>query len=189
MSSNAKSEIYSSNAGSDSEKVLSAQELAAQKAKKEEADKIEAERIAANKKKADEEASKAIEDAAKSNAVTSVKTTDASGINKLTFYFPYNSSNSIYSSETESDLDEIVKSIKNSGKKVVISGHTDNRGNPESNKNLGKWRADEVMKKLISKGLKASQVTTRSFGEEKPVASNDTSTGRQKNRRVELIID
>ena len=175
--------------GAQDDKVLSAAEIAAKNKADEETERLKAEKIAADKIQADEKATKAIEDAAKTNAVTSVKSTDAAGKNKLTFYFPYNSSNSLYSSETEADLDDIVKSIKSSGKKVIISGHTDDRGNDESNKNLGKWRAEEVKKKLVSKGLKSSQIVTRSYGEEQPVASNATSSGRQKNRRVELIID
>ncbi|GLR19415.1 OmpA family protein [Portibacter lacus] len=175
--------------GAQDDKVLSAAEIAAKNKADEETERLKAEKMAADKIQADEKATKAIEDAAKTNAVTSVKSTDAAGKNKLTFYFPYNSSNSLYSSETEADLDDIVKSIKSSGKKVIISGHTDDRGNDESNKNLGKWRAEEVKKKLVSKGLKSSQIVTRSYGEEQPVASNATSSGRQKNRRVELIID
>jgi len=143
----------------------------------------------AAKKKADEAAEKAIAEAAKTKTVTSVKSTDASGAKKLTFYFPYNSSESILSSGTESDLSEIVASAKASGKKVTVSGHTDDRGASDSNKTLGQWRADEVKKKLIAKGLPGSQVTARSFGEEQPIATNNTSDGRQKNRRVELIIE
>lgn len=148
-----------------------------------------AEEDAAAKKMADEAAEKAIAEAAETKTVTSVKTTDASGAKKLTFYFPYNSSQSNLSTGTEADLDEIVASAKSSGKRVVVSGHTDDRGPSDGNKSLGQWRAEEVKKKLIAKGLSGSQITARSFGEEQPVASNDTADGRQKNRRVELIIE
>jgi len=69
---------------------------------------------------------------------------------------------------------------------MEIDGHTDSVGTEEYNQRLGQRRADAVKNYFISKGIRASRLTARSFGETRPVASNDTEEGRQTNRRVEL---
>ena len=73
--------------------------------------------------------------------------------------------------------------------KVVIEGYTDNRGQAKYNKWLSDRRANAVKKALISKfGIKAERVSAVGYGEEKPIASNDTAAGRQKNRRVVGVV-
>ena len=72
---------------------------------------------------------------------------------------------------------------------VHIEGHTDSQGDDKYNKKLSQERADEVMKYLISKGVEAERLDATGFGEEKPVASNDTEEGRSQNRRVIFRID
>jgi len=69
---------------------------------------------------------------------------------------------------------------------MEIDGHTDSVGAEDYNKSLGQRRAEAVRGYLVSKGLRSSRLTARSFGESRPVASNDTDEGRQTNRRVEL---
>ena len=69
---------------------------------------------------------------------------------------------------------------------MEIDGHTDSVGPEDYNLGLGKRRADAVKGYLVSKGVRSSRLTSRSFGETRPVASNDTDEGRQTNRRVEL---
>jgi OOP family OmpA-OmpF porin len=69
---------------------------------------------------------------------------------------------------------------------MEIDGHTDSVGPEDYNLGLGKRRADSVKGYLVSKGVRSSRLTARSFGETRPVASNDTDEGRQTNRRVEL---
>ena len=59
-------------------------------------------------------------------------------------------------------------------------------GPEDYNMGLGQRRAEAVRGYLVSKGLRSSRLTARSFGETRPVASNDTDEGRQTNRRVEL---
>ena len=73
-------------------------------------------------------------------------------------------------------------------KQVRIEGHTDSRGNDTYNLNLSQRRADSVLKFLVSKGINASRLTAKGYGETKPIASNKTNRGRSKNRRVEFII-
>jgi outer membrane protein OmpA-like peptidoglycan-associated protein len=72
--------------------------------------------------------------------------------------------------------------------KLVVAGHTDNRGAAEKNKLLSKGRADFVQKQLGASGFNLKQISTTGFGQEKPIASNDDDTGRSKNRRVEISI-
>ena len=67
-----------------------------------------------------------------------------------------------------------------------IDGHTDSVGPEDYNMGLGQRRAEAVRGYLVSKGIRASRLKARSFGESRPVATNDTDEGRQTNRRVEL---
>jgi outer membrane protein OmpA-like peptidoglycan-associated protein len=71
---------------------------------------------------------------------------------------------------------------------LLIEGHTDSVGSAESNYLLSQRRADSVRSYLVNRGVQANRITTAGLGEGSPVASNDTATGRQQNRRVEVII-
>jgi len=71
---------------------------------------------------------------------------------------------------------------------VLIEGHTDNVGSDESNFNLSQRRANSVQSYLVGQGIAAARLATSGLGEGSPVAGNDTATGRQQNRRVEVII-
>jgi OOP family OmpA-OmpF porin len=77
---------------------------------------------------------------------------------------------------------------RKSDTKLVVSGHTDNRGAAEKNKTLSKGRADFVQKQLGQSGFNLKQISTSGFGPEKPIASNEEDAGRAKNRRVEISI-
>lgn len=70
---------------------------------------------------------------------------------------------------------------------LVLSGHTDNVGNPKSNMTLSKNRTMAV-KNFLVKGIDSNRIRTEWFGQEKPIAPNTTPEGRQKNRRVEMKI-
>jgi outer membrane protein OmpA-like peptidoglycan-associated protein len=72
--------------------------------------------------------------------------------------------------------------------KIEISGHTDNKGSDEYNKNLSNLRAKAVFDRVISSGIDAARLTYVGFGEEKPIATNDTEEGRQLNRRTEFKV-
>lgn len=69
---------------------------------------------------------------------------------------------------------------------IEISGHTDNVGNKKANKRLSQRRADAVRAYLISRGIDASRMRAVGYGDQKPIAPNDTAEGRQKNRRIEV---
>ncbi len=71
---------------------------------------------------------------------------------------------------------------------VVIEGHTDSVGSASLNQALSQRRADAVKAYLISQSVPAASVTTIGKGKDVPVADNTTASGRQQNRRVEIII-
>lgn len=71
---------------------------------------------------------------------------------------------------------------------VIIEGHTDSVGSESSNLLLSQQRADSVKAYLVSAGIGANRLTPSGKGEVAPVSDNETTTGRQRNRRVEVII-
>ncbi len=75
------------------------------------------------------------------------------------------------------------------GLNLKIEGYTDSVGSDEYNQELSENRANAVREFLIEQGVAASGVTAQGFGKTQPVASNDTAEGRQKNRRVEIVVD
>ncbi len=72
--------------------------------------------------------------------------------------------------------------------KVSIEGHTDNRGGKVYNKKLSQARAEAVMKWLTDHGIAAGRLTAQGYGQDRPIDTNNTDAGRQKNRRVEFHI-
>jgi outer membrane protein OmpA-like peptidoglycan-associated protein len=71
---------------------------------------------------------------------------------------------------------------------VEVSGHTDNLGNPATSLPLSQRRADAVKTALVKLGVPAGRITSRGYGETRPVAPNTTSAGRIANRRVEIRV-
>jgi outer membrane protein OmpA-like peptidoglycan-associated protein len=86
-------------------------------------------------------------------------------------------------------LDELAALlVKHPDWALKISGHTDNVGKPAANMTLSKKRAESVKRYLVSKGVNATHLKTEYFGQTRPIAPNTTPEGRQKNRRVEMLI-
>lgn len=78
--------------------------------------------------------------------------------------------------------------VKKANYGLKIEGHTDNVGTDEKNLILSQKRATAVKKYLMKKGVEGSKLEDYGYGESKPIATNDTPEGRQKNRRVEMTI-
>ena len=72
--------------------------------------------------------------------------------------------------------------------KLTIDGYTDNTGKSEYNHSLSYKRAEAAKARLIEDGIAGDRITTHGYGEERPVATNDTAEGRAKNRRVEFLV-
>ena len=90
------------------------------------------------------------------------------------------------SGATVNDLAQVLKAYPNA--QVQLTGHTDNTGTPEANLTLSRDRANAVMGMLVNQGVAADRITTAGYGQERPVASNDTEDGRARNRRTELTV-
>ena len=80
---------------------------------------------------------------------------------------------------------ELLK--ENPGVDVRVEGHTDAIGSDEYNRELSVRRAEAVYRYLVNRGVDPERFTVEGFGKTRPIASNDTESGRAQNRRVELI--
>ncbi|AXS83764.1 MULTISPECIES: OmpA family protein [Marinobacter] len=91
---------------------------------------------------------------------------------------------------TNRNLEKLVNFLNQyPDRQVLIEGHTDNVGSAAFNQTLSRQRAESVQRFLVNRGINSRRLTVSGFGFERPVASNDTATGRQQNRRVEVIIE
>lgn len=89
--------------------------------------------------------------------------------------------------DAKDELMEVVNWMKeHPGKGVIVEGHTDSVGGREFNLNLSLRRAQSVKNFLVHNGARASLISIDGYGYSRPVASNDTPEGRQRNRRVEV---
>ncbi|HCL84901.1 MAG TPA: hypothetical protein DIC22_13055 [Chitinophagaceae bacterium] len=90
--------------------------------------------------------------------------------------------------ESMGTLNMIVQVMKdNPDIKFDIEGHTDNSGAPAHNLTLSQQRADAVKSQLVSMGISESRLTTKGFGDTKPISDNNTPEGKANNRRVEFV--
>ena len=72
---------------------------------------------------------------------------------------------------------------------ATLEGHTDSKGDDAYNQRLSERRAESVKRWLVEReGIEAGRLTPRGWGERKPVAGNEDDAGRQRNRRVEVVI-
>jgi len=79
--------------------------------------------------------------------------------------------------------------LSHPGLSMQIEGHTDSVGTDEFNQQLSERRSGMVRDFLVDQGVAASTITARGFGKTQPVATNDTPEGRQRNRRVDLVVN
>jgi outer membrane protein OmpA-like peptidoglycan-associated protein len=88
-------------------------------------------------------------------------------------------------------LDDVVSKINSLGQfqKIIIEGHCSSEGTDEYNMDLSTRRSTSVKKYLVNKGIDGTKLDIEPYGESRPIATNDTETGRGENRRVEFIIE
>lgn len=93
------------------------------------------------------------------------------------------------SASSNKSLDELAAFMKRkTTMEIEVAGYTDNVGNAESNLTLSQKRAEALRNYLLAKGIHPSRVKAKGYGQESPVADNDTDEGRRKNRRTEIHI-
>jgi len=102
--------------------------------------------------------------------------------------FPVNAHD--LSSEAEARLKELADRLKGENQNVYleIQGHTDARGGKDYNDKLGDARAEAVRRYLNQQGVPLNRMSTISYGQDSPVAPNDTPEGRAQNRRVVIVV-
>lgn len=107
---------------------------------------------------------------------------------KSDFTFPVNSSS--ISAGLYNELDRVAQVLSSYPQTtIVVAGHTDSTGSESYNQTLSQQRADSVKNALIQRGVAAQRITAIGYGENQPVADNNTDYGRQRNRRVNVFIN
>jgi outer membrane protein OmpA-like peptidoglycan-associated protein len=102
----------------------------------------------------------------------------------------FSTGNADLKSGSSGNLNKLVAFLgKYPDRTAAIEGYTDSVGSEEYNQRLSERRADSVRSYLIGQGVDSARLSTSGKGERSPVAGNDTSEGRQQNRRVEVIIN
>ena len=86
------------------------------------------------------------------------------------------------------ELDKLAARLHKSQMKIEIIGHSDGKGDEQKNQKISEERAKSVVDYLVSKNIKPDRLFSKGVGSTKPIASNETEEGRQKNRRVEFIV-
>ncbi len=111
------------------------------------------------------------------------------GAKRLAITFRFEPNSTVLDQYGERDLDRVMNylvSIHDSGDHLLLAGFADNQGDPASNVEVSKKRADAVAALFVRRGITPGKVA--GFGAELPVADNGTEAGREKNRRVEVYI-
>lgn len=106
----------------------------------------------------------------------------------IALYINFDTGKSVIRSESGPIIGQIVEMMKSNPElKLGIEGHTDNAGSSASNKILSEERAKSVVSAIAGQGISIERLSASGFGQDKPIADNNTDEGRAKNRRVELV--
>jgi outer membrane protein OmpA-like peptidoglycan-associated protein len=101
----------------------------------------------------------------------------------------FESGTTVITKESEATLTDLLAILKAyPAVDSRLEGHTDSVGQPAANKKLSEDRAAAIESYLVKSGIDTKRITTAGYGQEKPLASNDTDDGRAKNRRLELVV-
>lgn len=115
--------------------------------------------------------------------------TITSEVSSKSYQIQYETGSAVIKPESYAVLDEIMKSsVVAEGLKVGVYGHTDNVGNDAKNQSLSEQRAASVKAYLISKGIPTNRIEAKGYGAAKPIADNNTTEGKAKNRRVQIVM-
>lgn len=110
-------------------------------------------------------------------------------INTAVNHLEFNFGSAVISFGSYSYLDELSNLLNNNPEwRIKLSGHTDNVGSESSNLLLSKKRAEAIREVLMNRGVSSDRIIVRYFGESQPITENDTEEGRQRNRRVDMLM-
>jgi outer membrane protein OmpA-like peptidoglycan-associated protein len=106
----------------------------------------------------------------------------------IALYINFDTGKSTVKPESKPIIAQIVDMLKSNPDLIIsVEGHTDNVGNPKSNKTLSEERAKSVVSAIVAEGIDAKRLSSVGHGQDKPIADNKTEEGKAKNRRVELV--
>lgn len=106
----------------------------------------------------------------------------------ITLYINFETGKSVIKTESQSIVDQIAEMLNTEPSiKISIEGHTDNVGTAAANQALSQNRAKAVMDAIIAKGIDKARLSSKGWGQNKPVADNSTEEGKARNRRVEIV--
>lgn len=106
----------------------------------------------------------------------------------LTLYVNFDTGKATIKPDSARTLDDAAAALKvASGIRIEVGGHTDNVGAAAANEKLSAERAQAVVAALVGRGIPASRLNAKGYGQSVPIADNRTEDGRAKNRRVELV--
>ena len=106
----------------------------------------------------------------------------------VALYINFETGKSTIKSESQSIVDQIVQMLKaNPSLKISVEGHTDNVGTMAANQTLSDNRAKAVMNALITQGIDKARLSSKGWGQTKPLSDNSSEEGKAKNRRVEIV--
>ncbi len=119
-----------------------------------------------------------------------VEETQAPALSHIhTFNVEFPSDSAVVDPAYYPEIQDFAKYMEqNPEKTAVINGHTDSTGSAAYNQKLSEKRAVSVKNEIVKQGISAERLEAKGYGEEKPIASNKTREGRQKNRRVEAEV-
>ena len=107
---------------------------------------------------------------------------------KIILYINFDSGKSTIKNESMPVVEQIIEMMNQAPEiQISIEGHTDSDGSNDANLKLSESRAKAVVDAIVKGGIDRSRLSAVGFGEEKPIADNNTAEGKAKNRRVELI--
>lgn len=108
---------------------------------------------------------------------------------KTIVYFKYNTTNPIDTENVVNYLNDLIDFVKSNNNSIFITGHTDADGSQEFNYELGLKRANRARDYFVKNGIAEDKISVVSKGKLEPLSNNSTPEGRQKNRRVEIVIN
>jgi OOP family OmpA-OmpF porin len=102
----------------------------------------------------------------------------------------FETGSAILSADATARLDTVSETLlANPSTVVTVEGHTDDQGSATANQLLSEARAQAVVDYLLARGIGSERLTAVGYGEDRPIADNDTTEGRAANRRIEFVVN